>query len=100
VTPPLTDTARALLQCGKHEGAYLTLRAAEQIAPEEIRGHRAAHRIILDPMTSAPPNIQRQAAGFAQLIGMPAWTDLDHTTCADPGLLELLTECRRGHVPS
>jgi hypothetical protein len=27
------DTARAFLQCGRHERAYLALRAAEEIAP-------------------------------------------------------------------
>jgi hypothetical protein len=29
----LMDTARAFLQCGRHERAYLALRAAEEIAP-------------------------------------------------------------------
>ncbi len=66
----LVDTARALLQCGRHERAYLALRAAEQIAPEEITGRPAVHRIITDLMTSAPPSIQRQAAAFGRTIGM------------------------------
>jgi hypothetical protein len=62
--------ARALLQCGRHERAYLALRAAEQIAPEEITGRSAVHRIIVDLMTSAPPSIQRQGADFGRMIGM------------------------------
>ena len=66
----LVDTARALLQCGRHERAYLALRAAEQIAPEEITGRPAVHQIILDLMTSAPLGIQRQAADFGRAIGM------------------------------
>jgi hypothetical protein len=66
----LVDTARAFLQCGKHERAYLALRAAEQIAPEEITGRPAVHQIVQDLMTSAPPSIQRQAQDFGHTIGV------------------------------
>ncbi|HUY48152.1 MAG TPA: helix-turn-helix domain-containing protein [Streptosporangiaceae bacterium] len=66
----LIDTARAFLQCGKHEKAYLALRAAQQMAPEEIAGRVAVHRIVLDLITTAPPSIQRQAEDFGQLIGV------------------------------
>jgi hypothetical protein len=64
----LMDTARAFLQCGKHERAYLALRAAEEIAPEEITGRPSAHRLVRDLVTTAPPSVQRQAEDFARRI--------------------------------
>jgi hypothetical protein len=66
----LMDTARAFLQCGRHERAYLALRAAEKIAPEEITGRPSAHRLVRDLVTTAPPSIQRQAEDFARHIGV------------------------------
>jgi hypothetical protein len=66
----LMDTARAFLQCGRHERAYLALRAAEEIAPEEITGRPSAHRLVRDLVTTAPPSIQRQAEDFARRIGV------------------------------
>jgi hypothetical protein len=66
----LMDTARAFLQCGKHERAYLALRAAEEIAPEEITGRPSAHRLVRDLVTTAPPSLQRQAEDFARRIGI------------------------------
>ncbi len=66
----LVDTARAFLQCGKHEKAYLALRAAEEMAPEEIAGRPSVHRIVRDLITSAPPSTQRQAEEFAHKIGV------------------------------
>jgi hypothetical protein len=66
----LMDTARAFLQCGKHERAYLALRAAEEIAPEEITGRPSAHRLVRDLVTTAPPSLQRQAEEFARRIGV------------------------------
>ena len=65
----LMDTARAFLQCGRHERAYLALRAAEEVAPEEITGRPAAHRLVRDLMTTAPLSIQRHAEDFARRIG-------------------------------
>ena len=50
----LMDTARAFLQYGRHDRAYLALRAAEDIAPEEITGRPAARRLVRDLMTTAP----------------------------------------------
>jgi hypothetical protein len=66
----LVDTARAFLQCGKHEKAYLALRAAEQMAHEEIAGRPAAHRLVRDLITTAPPSIQRQAQDFGHQLGV------------------------------
>jgi hypothetical protein len=66
----LMDTARAFLQCGRHERAYLALRAAEEIAPEEIIGRPGARRLVRDLMTTAPLSVQRQAEDFARRIGV------------------------------
>ncbi len=66
----LIDTARAFLQCGKHENSYLTLRAAHDIAPEEITGRPAVRQLARDLITTAPPTVQRQAADFAHQIGI------------------------------
>ncbi len=66
----LMDTARAFLQCGKHERAYLALRAAEEIAPEEITGRPSAHRLVRDLVTTGPPSVQRRAEDFARRIGI------------------------------
>lgn len=66
----LMDTARAFLQCGRHERAYLALRAAEEIAPEEITGRPAARRLVRDLMTTAPLSVHRQAEDFARRIGV------------------------------
>ena len=66
----LMDTARAFLQCARHERAYLALRAAEEIAPEEITGRPSARRLVSDLMTTAPLSVQRQAEDFARRIGV------------------------------
>ena len=76
----LMDTARAFLQCGRHERAYLALRAAEEIAAEEIAaeeiaaeeitGRPAARRLVRELMTTAPLSVQRQAEDFARRIGV------------------------------
>jgi hypothetical protein len=66
----LMDTARAFLQCGRHERAYLALRAAEEVAPEEIADRPSAHRLVRDLMTTAPLSLQRQAEDFARRIGV------------------------------
>jgi hypothetical protein len=59
------DTAHAFLQCGRHERAYLALRAAE-----EITGRPAARRLVRDLMTTAPLSVQRQSEDFARRIGV------------------------------
>lgn len=67
----LIDTARAFLQWGKHEKAYLALRAAEQTAPEEISDRASAHRLIRQLVTTAPPTVRREAQQFASRLGAP-----------------------------
>jgi len=66
----LIDTARAFLQCGKHENAYLTLRAARDVAPQEIAGRPAVHQVVRDLATTAPASVRRQAAQFAGQAGI------------------------------
>lgn len=65
----LIDTARAFMQWGKHEKAYTALRAAEQVAYEEVAGRPAVHRLVCDLVTTAPPTVQRDARQFATQIG-------------------------------
>ena len=67
----LIDTARAFLQWGKHDKAYLALRIAEQTAPEEVTGRPAVHRIARKLVTTAPPTIRRDAVDFARHLGIP-----------------------------
>ncbi|HEY1914619.1 MAG TPA: helix-turn-helix domain-containing protein [Streptosporangiaceae bacterium] len=66
----LIDTARAFLQCGKHDKAYLALRAAEQMAHEEIAGRPTTRRLISDLIATAPPSIQRHAEAFGHQLGV------------------------------
>jgi len=66
----LVDTARAFLQWGKHEKAYIALRAAEKTAHEEVAGRPSVHRLIRELVTSAPPSIRRDAEEFATQIGV------------------------------
>jgi len=66
----LIDTARAFLQWGRHEKAYIALRAAEEVAPEEVTGRPSVHRLVRDLITSAPPSIRREADQFATQIGI------------------------------
>jgi hypothetical protein len=66
----LIDTARAFLQWGRHEKAYIALRTAEEIAPEEVTDRPSVHRLIRDLITSAPPSTRRDAEQFAAQIGI------------------------------
>ena len=66
----LIDTARAFLQWGKHEKSYLALRAAEQIAREEVAGRPSVHRLVRELVTTAPPSIRREAEQFARQLGV------------------------------
>ena len=66
----LIDTARAFLQWGKHEKAYLALRAAEQTAPEEVAGRPSVHRLVRELVTTAPPTVRRDAEDFALRLGV------------------------------
>ncbi len=66
----LIDTARAFLQWGRHEKAYIALRAAQETAPEEVAGRPSVHRLVRDPVTTAPPSIRQDAEQFATQIGV------------------------------
>jgi hypothetical protein len=65
----LIDTARAYLQWGKHENAYRSLRAASQIANEEITRRPATRRLAGELAAAAPSSIRREARQFAMDIG-------------------------------
>ena len=64
------DTARAFLQCRKDDKALLSLRAAEEMAHEEVAGRPVVHRLVLDLISSAAPSTRRHAEAFAQRIGV------------------------------
>lgn len=66
----LIDTARAYLQWGRHEKAYIALRAAEHVAHEEVAGRLSGHRLVRQLVASAPPSVWRDAARFAAGIGV------------------------------
>ena len=66
----LVDTARAFLQWGKHEKAYIALRAAEETAHEEVADRPSVHRVIADLLVSAPPSIRRDVKEFATQMGV------------------------------
>ena len=66
----LVDTARAFLQWGKHDKAYIALRAAEETAHEEVGGRPSVQRVIRDLMTSAPPSMRREVEEFAAQAGV------------------------------
>lgn len=63
------DTARAFMQRGRHENAYLSIRAAHEVAPEEVTGRTAVRTLVRDLVATAPPTIRRDAAEFAASIG-------------------------------
>lgn len=66
----LVDTARAFLQWGKHDKAYIALRAAEETAHEEVAGRPSIHRVVRQLMTTAPPSMRRDVEQFATQIGV------------------------------
>jgi len=68
----LIDTARAFLQWGKHEKAYHALRAADQVAHEEITSRPSVRRLVGELAAAAPPSLRPEAREFATQIGS-AW---------------------------
>ena len=66
----LVDTARAFLQWGRHEKAYIALCTAEEVAHEEIAGRPSVHRLVRELVTCAPPTVRHEAAQFATRIGV------------------------------
>jgi transcriptional regulator with XRE-family HTH domain len=65
----LIDTARAYFQWGKYEDAYRDLRAADQVAHEEITTRPGTRRLAGDLAALAPPSIRRDARDFAVRVG-------------------------------
>ena len=66
------DTAQAFSQWGKHERAYRALRAAEELAPQELRSRPAVHRLVSDLLATAPPTVRPHLSELAAHIGAPA----------------------------
>ncbi|HEV2377663.1 MAG TPA: hypothetical protein VGS19_36565 [Streptosporangiaceae bacterium] len=66
----LIDTARAFLQWGKHDRAYIALRAAEETAPEEVTRRPSVHHLVRELVISAPRSIRGDAEHFAAQIGV------------------------------
>src|SRR6185312_6259515 len=52
------DTAQAFTQCGKQEKAYQALRAADQLARQEIRSRPAVRHMVSDLLATAPPTLR------------------------------------------
>jgi transcriptional regulator with XRE-family HTH domain len=65
----LIDTARAFAQWGKHENAYHALRAAEQLAEQEVSGRPAVRRLVGELLATAPSTIRPHIRDFADRIG-------------------------------
>jgi hypothetical protein len=68
----LLDTSRAFLMCNQHERALHILRAAGEIAPEEVTGRPAALRLVRDILATAPISVRREAREYAATLGVHA----------------------------
>ncbi|WP_285703271.1 hypothetical protein [Microtetraspora sp. NBRC 16547] len=68
----LLDTSRAFLAWGKHDRALYVLRAAGDIAPEEITGRPATLRLVRDILATAPITVRREARESAEALGVSA----------------------------
>lgn len=66
----LIDTSRALTQWGKYDKAYEVLRAAGQLAPEEVSSRPAVHRLIRDLFAASPSSTRRHVMDFSTQIGV------------------------------
>jgi hypothetical protein len=65
----LIDTARAFFMWGRYEHAYMSLRAAEAAAPQEVRTRPPVCALARDIAILAPPSIKRDTEQFAARIG-------------------------------
>jgi hypothetical protein len=63
------DVATAFTQWGRHERAFNAVRAAEQVAPEEVRARAAVHRMLRDLLLGSPPHLQPRVRRFAEAVG-------------------------------
>ncbi|WP_101787216.1 transcriptional regulator [Nonomuraea indica] len=68
----LLDTSRAFLMWNQHDKALHILRAAGEIAPEEITGRPAALRLVRDILATAPISVRREADEYAATLGVIA----------------------------
>ncbi|GAA2208435.1 hypothetical protein GCM10009850_038930 [Nonomuraea monospora] len=68
----LLDTSRAFLMRDQHDKALHILRAAGDLAPEEITGRAAAHRLVRDILATAPISVRREAREYAASLGVSA----------------------------
>ncbi|GII89490.1 hypothetical protein Ssi03_74800 [Sphaerisporangium siamense] len=68
----LLDTARAFLIWSKHDQALHVLRAAGEIAPEEITSRPATLRLVRDLLATAPITVRREAREYAESLGVSA----------------------------
>lgn len=68
----LLDTSRAFLMWNRHDKALHILRAAGDIAPEEIAGRPAALRLVRDILATAPISVRREAREYAATLGVNA----------------------------
>lgn len=64
------DTATAFVQWGKFEQAYQALRAADEVAPEEVRNRSSVRRFVGDLATRAPQGVRSRSREFALQIGV------------------------------
>ena len=62
------DTAQAFSQWGKHDKALTSLRAAEELAPQEVSSRPAVHRLVGDLLATAPPTVRPHLSEFAAHI--------------------------------
>ena len=66
----LIDVAAAYLQWNKHQQAYHALCAAERLAPQELSGRPAVHRLISDTRAGAPLGLSRRVEELARRTGV------------------------------
>ena len=66
----LIDVAAAYLQWNKPQQAYHALCAAERLAPQELSGRPAVHRLISDTRAGAPLGLSRRVDELAQRTGV------------------------------
>ncbi len=65
----LVDLCRAFVQWGRFDKAYAAIRAAEEVAPEEVARRPSVRGLVRELACTAPPAVRREAAGFAARIG-------------------------------
>jgi len=63
------DKAHAYAQWGRHEQAYQALRAAEQVAPEEMRTRVGVHNLVGELASRVPRGLRTRLYEFADSIG-------------------------------